>query len=195
MGLVLALAGGLAAVLLSSPGATEAEDVRGKTSASGGPDLVATPSRTPSATPAPPPLRTCWDGSTIRSTARCPVPRGHEGLEVVSPTFAEAHRAGHCRPSPDDHTAGGYLCLVDGAELHFAWFSDIEKLDAHFAGIYPTCRHRGTVAICHGPEREALRYVDQRFLFEVTSLRSQRDVLLGVRLRPADELLEGDEVS
>ena len=190
VGLALALAAGLAAVLLSSPEATQALDPR-PSPADATPSESDPPSPTDTPSSAPVQRRTCWTGDTIKATRRCPVPRGEDGLKVVSPTFDTALKEGRCRTLPDDHTAGGYVCSVDGAMLHFAWFSSIEKLDRHFAGIYPDCRPTTYLQICRGTKREALRYADQRFLFEVTTHKRDRDKLLEVPLLSSERLLEG----
>jgi hypothetical protein len=141
------------------------------------------------------PTRTCWDGSQVTGSERCKVPTADKGLEAVSPSFVAARRGGLCESSPDDHTAGGYNCRVDGALLHYAWFDSLEDQDEHFAGIYPSCKPRGDLQLCTGPKRAALRYADQRLLFEVTVPKSQIGALEKVRFLPSEELLEGKDVS
>jgi hypothetical protein len=185
----IGLAVGLSAVVLGSRDSPEPPGVTGGAPSQDEPTTAA--GRTTEPEPTIRSLRTCWNGSTVAPDSRCPVPHAERGMALVSPTFTAARRDGRCRPSPDDHTAGGYLCTVKGVVLHFAWFASIAKLDEHFGGIYPRCRPLRDVELCQGPHRAALRYADERFLFEVTALRRDRAVLRGVRLRSAEALLRG----
>ncbi len=183
-----ALVAGAAVIVLWSPESTEALDPGDVLSSE------AEQTSSPAATEPEPtikPARRCWDGSRVEGADRCRPPAGERGLAAVSPTFVEARREGRCRPSPDDHTAGGYLCEIDGAELHFAWFDTLADQDRHFAGIYPKCRRDGYLRSCKGPNRVAKRYADQRFLFEVTATRADRAALDQVRLLDSDVVLRG----